>query len=103
MSHSKERSPAIGCRRCYLGSCRSLSSFVLWNFLFSRMGAGAGAGLMQIGKSKAKVYIEKTTGVTFADVEGIDEAEEGAHRGRRVSQAPGKVSTTWAAIFPKAF
>jgi cell division protease FtsH len=31
---------------------------------------------MQIGKSKAKVYIEKTTGVTFADVEGIDEAEE---------------------------
>src|SRR5262245_1307094 len=31
---------------------------------------------MQIGKSKAKVYIEKKTGVTFADVEGIDEAEE---------------------------
>jgi cell division protease FtsH len=31
---------------------------------------------MQIGKSKAKVYIEKKTGVTFADVEGIDEAKE---------------------------
>ena len=31
---------------------------------------------MQIGKSKAKVYIEKKTGVTFADVEGIDKAEE---------------------------
>ena len=31
---------------------------------------------MRIGKSKAKVYIEKKTGVTFADVEGIDEAEE---------------------------
>ena len=31
---------------------------------------------MQIGKSKAKVYIEKATGVTFADVAGIDEAEE---------------------------
>ena len=31
---------------------------------------------MQIGKSKAKVYIEKKTGVTFADVAGIDEAEE---------------------------
>jgi cell division protease FtsH len=40
-----------------------------------RMGGG-GAGLMQIGKSKAKVYIEKKTGVTFADVEGIDEAKE---------------------------
>lgn len=48
--------------------------FVLWNFLFKRMGSGS--GLMQIGKSKAKVYIEKKTGVTFADVEGIDEAEE---------------------------
>jgi cell division protease FtsH len=37
---------------------------------------GAGGGLMQIGKSKAKVYIEKSTGVTIADVEGIEEAEE---------------------------
>ena len=49
--------------------------FALWTFLSNRMG-GAGGGFMQIGKSKAKVYIEKTTGVTFADVEGIDEAEE---------------------------
>jgi cell division protease FtsH len=49
--------------------------FALWSVLSNRMG-GAGGGLMQIGKSKAKVYIEKTTGVTFADVEGIDEAEE---------------------------
>ena len=48
--------------------------FALWSFLFKRMGAGG--GLMQIGKSKAKVYIEKKTGVSFADVEGIDEAEE---------------------------
>src|SRR5437660_10949258 len=39
------------------------------------MGSGSGS-LMQIGKSKAKVYIEKATGVTFADVAGIDEAEE---------------------------
>src|SRR6516162_11801912 len=37
---------------------------------------GAQSGLMQIGKSKAKVYIEKKTGVTFNDVAGIDEAEE---------------------------
>jgi cell division protease FtsH len=49
--------------------------FVLWSFLFKRIG-GASAGSMQIGKIKAKVYIEKQTGVTFADVEGIDEAEE---------------------------
>jgi cell division protease FtsH len=49
--------------------------FLLWNYLFRKMGS-AGGSLMQIGKSKAKVYIEKKTGVTFADVEGIDEAEE---------------------------
>ena len=49
--------------------------FVLWSYLISKMG-GAGSGMMQIGKSKAKVYIETKPGVTFEDVEGIDEAEE---------------------------
>ncbi|MBI4524168.1 MAG: ATP-dependent zinc metalloprotease FtsH [Deltaproteobacteria bacterium] len=48
--------------------------FLLWSYLLNRMGTGS--GMMQIGKSKAKVYIEKKTGVTFEDVEGIDEAEE---------------------------
>ena len=48
--------------------------FLLWTYLFKRMGAGG--GMMQIGKSKAKVYIEKKTGVTFDDVEGIEEAEQ---------------------------
>jgi cell division protease FtsH len=50
--------------------------FLLWNFLLNRMGGGAGGGLMQIGKSKAKLYLEKSTGVSFADVAGIDEAED---------------------------
>ena len=49
--------------------------FIVWSFLINKMGAG-GSGLMQIGKSKAKVFIEQKTGVTFADVEGIDEAKE---------------------------
>ena len=40
-----------------------------------RMGGGSG-GLMSIGKSKAKVYMEKGTGITFDDVAGIDEAKE---------------------------
>jgi cell division protease FtsH len=48
---------------------------IVWTYLMKRMGGGA-AGMMQIGKSKAKVYIEKKTGVTFADVEGIDEAKD---------------------------
>src|SRR5574337_1508583 len=45
----------------------------VWMFLMKRVGAPA-SGLMAIGKSKAKVYMEKETGVTFADVAGIDEA-----------------------------
>ncbi|MBM2803436.1 MAG: ftsH [Deltaproteobacteria bacterium] len=49
--------------------------FLMWSYLGRKMGSASG-GLMQIGKSKAKVYIEKKTGVTFADVAGIDEAEE---------------------------
>src|SRR3990170_1342113 len=49
--------------------------FLVWSYIGKKMASGSG-GLMQIGKSKAKVYIEKKTGVTFADVAGIDEAEE---------------------------
>jgi cell division protease FtsH len=49
--------------------------FLMWSYLGRKMGSASG-GLMQIGKSKAKVYIEKKTGVTFADVAGIDEAEQ---------------------------
>ena len=49
--------------------------FLVWNYLMKRMAGGA-TGFMQIGKSKAKVYIEKRTGVTFMDVEGIDEAKD---------------------------
>ena len=46
-----------------------------WAWIARRMGGG-GAGLMAIGKSKARVYVEKETGVTFADVAGVDEAQE---------------------------
>jgi cell division protease FtsH len=49
--------------------------FLLWSYIGKKMGSRS-SGLMQIGKSKAKVYIEKATGVTFADVAGIDEAEQ---------------------------
>ena len=47
----------------------------IWMFMARRMGGGSG-GLMSIGKSKAKVYMEKGTGITFGDVAGIDEAKE---------------------------
>jgi len=48
---------------------------LVWGFLMRRMG-GASGGLMSIGKSKAKVYMEKDISIKFDDVAGIDEAKE---------------------------
>src|SRR5438874_8919991 len=52
--------------------------FGIWVFLGRRMAkqlGGPGGGLMAIGKSKARVYVETDTKVTFADVAGVDEAK----------------------------
>jgi cell division protease FtsH len=49
----------------------------VWWYIGRRMSAqGLGGGLMSIGKSKAKVYVESDTGVTFDDVAGVDEAKD---------------------------
>jgi cell division protease FtsH len=54
--------------------------FGIWMWLGKRMGAGGpggpGGGLMAIGKSKAKVYVETDTRTSFTDVAGVDEAKE---------------------------
>jgi len=50
--------------------------FLIWMFLIRRMGSGGGGGVMSIGKSKAKIYVETETKVTFKDVAGIEEASE---------------------------
>ncbi|MEW6162569.1 MAG: ATP-dependent zinc metalloprotease FtsH [Nitrospirota bacterium] len=47
----------------------------IWGYLLRKMGA-PGEGLMAIGKSKAKVYVEGETKITFEDVAGVDEAKE---------------------------
>ena len=51
--------------------------FAVWMFLIRRMAEkqGFGGGMMSIGKSKAKVYLETDTKVTFEDVAGVDEAK----------------------------
>jgi len=56
----------------------ALIFFGIWIFLARRMGGqgGFGAGFLSIGKSKAKVYVEADTKVTFDDVAGVDEAKE---------------------------
>ena len=48
--------------------------WILLAYLMRRMGGGG--GVMGVGKSNAKVYVEKSTGVTFKDVAGQDEAKE---------------------------
>ena len=47
----------------------------IWIYFFRKIGGGAG-GLMTVGKSKAKVYVQDETKVTFQDVAGVDEAIE---------------------------
>ena len=49
--------------------------YLLFSFLMRNIGGKMGGG-MSIGQSKAKVFMEKETGVTFADVAGQDEAKE---------------------------
>ena len=50
--------------------------FLITNMFAKRMGGGEGGMMGGFGKSKAKVYMEKQTGVTFKDVAGQDEAKE---------------------------
>jgi cell division protease FtsH len=52
--------------------------FGLWWYIGKRAaeGGGFGGGLMAIGKSKAKIYVESDTGVNFSDVAGVDEAKD---------------------------
>ncbi len=50
--------------------------FALWYFLIRRVVGQQGmGGFLSIGKSRAKVYVQSNTGVTFADVAGVDEAK----------------------------
>jgi len=54
----------------------TLVFFGLWFFLFRRFADRQGlGGFMSVGKSRAKIYVQKDTGVTFADVAGVDEAK----------------------------
>lgn len=48
----------------------------IWFWLLRKLGQGAGGGFMRIGKSKAKVYMEKDIPTRMKDVAGVDEATE---------------------------
>ncbi len=54
----------------------AVAFFAVWFFLFRKFAERQGmGGFMNIGKSRARVYVEQDTGVTFADVAGVDEAK----------------------------
>ncbi len=69
--------------------------FGLWMFLFRRMGQ-AGQGLMAVGKSKARVYVEGETKVTFEDVAGVEEAEQELQEVIQFLKSPEKFQTLGA-------
>jgi cell division protease FtsH len=48
----------------------------IWVYFFRKIGSGGAGGLMTVGKSRAKVYVQDETKVTFQDVAGVEEAEE---------------------------
>jgi cell division protease FtsH len=53
-----------------------LGFLAIWMFIGRSMGGGQGiGGMMAVGKSKARIYAEKDTKTTFADVAGVDEAK----------------------------
>ena len=64
--------------------------WVVLGVVMRRMGGGA----MGVGKSNAKVYVEKQTGVTFKDVAGQDEAKESLQGGCRFPAQPEKSTAT---------
>jgi len=62
--------------------------FLIWRFAMKKMGSGM--GVMSFGKSKAKIFAESETKVTFADVAGIDEAKEELEEVVEFLSNPGK-------------
>ncbi len=54
----------------------ALILLLVWQFMIRGGAATPGGGLLSMGRSHAKVLMEKSTGVTFADVAGVDEAKE---------------------------
>ncbi|MBD5459826.1 MAG: ATP-dependent zinc metalloprotease FtsH [Lachnospiraceae bacterium] len=73
-----------------------LMVWVLLSFLFRKMSKGGGP--MGVGKSNAKVYVQKETGITFKDVAGEDEAKESLVEVVDFLHNPGKYATIGAKL-----
>jgi len=73
-----------------------LLCWILLSFLFKKMSKGGGP--MGVGKSNAKVYVQKETGITFKDVAGEDEAKESLQEVVDFLHNPGKYSKIGAKL-----
>lgn len=73
-----------------------LAMWLLLSFLFRKMSGGGGP--MGVGKSNAKVYVQKETGITFKDVAGEDEAKESLQEVVDFLHNPGKYSKIGAKL-----
>jgi cell division protease FtsH len=71
---------------------------LIWSFLLRRMGGGGAGGVMSFGKSRAKIYMESATKVTFKDVAGIDEAVEELNEVVEFLKHPAKFRALGASI-----
>ena len=71
--------------------------WIIFGFAMRKMSGGSG-GIMGVGKSKAKVYVQKETGVTFKDVAGQDEAKESLQEVVDFLENPGKYTTIGAKL-----
>jgi cell division protease FtsH len=49
--------------------------FVIWRFVFAKMGQGGGQGVLSFNQNKAKIVAEGDTGIRFKDVAGVDESK----------------------------
>ena len=70
--------------------------WILLSFLFRKMGKGGGP--LGVGKTNAKVYVQKQTGITFADVAGEDEAKESLQEIVGFLHNPGKYAKIGARL-----
>ena len=72
--------------------------FFMLMYLMRRMNKGSGGGIMGVGKSRAKAYIQKETGVLFKDVAGQEEAKESLQEVVDFLHNPGKYTQIGAKL-----
>jgi len=75
-----------------------VGAFMLVMRLMSKSGGGGFGGIGSVGKANAKVYMEKSTGVTFKDVAGQDEAKESLEEIIDFLHNPGKYTAIGAKL-----